>query len=277
MQKEPLIINVCLTGNVPTKKDNPHVPLSPDEIIKDAAAVLELGATYLHIHARDENGYPDYKKEVFAKIISGIKKINDKVIICVTTSGRIFKKIEERSDALMLKNILKPDFASLTLGSFNFPKEECINAPATIQALYLLMREKGIFPEWEIFEPGMLHFGNYLVINKRIEKPRWINIFMGSLGTAPFNENMTRLFLSMLKPDWRFALAGVGKFQYRANQMSLKSGGHVRVGLEDSFYMDGEKKDPATNIRLVKRIVSEAKAVGRDIADFNITRKLLLS
>src|SRR3989344_4295761 len=100
MHREPLIINVCLTGNVPTKKDNPHVPINPAEIIKDASLVIKEGATLLHLHARDSEGKPCWDRQVFAKIISGIRKINDRVVICVSTSGRIFKDINQRTDVL---------------------------------------------------------------------------------------------------------------------------------------------------------------------------------
>ncbi|OGG02725.1 hypothetical protein A2W14_02240 [Candidatus Gottesmanbacteria bacterium RBG_16_37_8] len=277
MINEPLIINVCLTGNVPTYEDNPHVPLSAAEIIKDAKEVIKTGATFLHLHARDKNGKPTYDKKVFSKIIEGIRKINDKVIICVSTSGRIFRDFDKRTQVLELTNGVKPDFASLTLGSFNFPKEECINSPETIRLMAQMMKEKNILPEWEIFEPGMLHYGQYLTDKGFLDQPKWINIFLGSLGTSPFTKEAVNLYLSMLKPNFRFALTGVGRFQYDANLTSLDLGGHVRVGLEDSFFMDKEKKDTATNVRLVTRIVKAAKDKGRKIADINLTRKLLLS
>ena len=276
MFREPLMINACLTGNIPTKSDNPHVPLQPDEIIKDANRVIKEGATILHIHARDKQGNPTYEKNVFARIIEGIRKINDKVVICVTTSGRIFQDFEKRTDVLMLTGEVKADYASLTLGSFNFPKEACINSPDTIRKIAQLMKKKKIQPEWEIFEPGMLHFGKYLVNKGITDEPKWINIFMGSLGSTPFSQEALTLYLSMLKPGWRYAIAGVGRYQYQANLASLNSGGHIRVGLEDSFYMDFEKKVPASNVSLVRRIAAVAKAMGREIADINITRKLLL-
>ncbi|KKS98220.1 MAG: hypothetical protein UV73_C0003G0162 [Candidatus Gottesmanbacteria bacterium GW2011_GWA2_43_14] len=275
MISAPLIINVCLTGNVPGKKDNPSVPLSPPEIIRDAAAVIKLGATMLHLHARDKDGKPHYHKNIFAEIITGIRKINSHVVICATTSGRIFQKHRERSHVLELNGGQKPDFASLTLGSFNFPKEACLNSPETIMHLASVMKKRKIQPEWEIFEPGMINYGLYLIRKGLLDTPRWINIFLGSLGTSPFDHRTADLFLSMMKPDWRFAITGVGKYQYPANLFSLTAGGHIRVGLEDSFYMDGDKKEPATNAKLVERIIRVAKSMGRPLADTRTTRKLL--
>lgn len=275
MFTEPLIINVCLTGNVPLKKDNPHVPLSPSEIIKDAAAVLKLGATVLHIHARDMDGKPAYDKKIFAEIITGIRKINSQAVICITTSGRIFRNPADRGQVLDLTGPEKPDFASLTLGSFNFPKEACLNSPETILYLAQKMKKKNINPEWEIFEPGMINYGQYLIKKGLLDNPKWINIFMGSLGTSPFNHQTADLFLSLIRPGWRFAITGVGKYQFPANLYSMTAGGHVRVGLEDSFFMDQGKKDPATNSKLVERILAVAKSMGRPVADMETTRKIL--
>lgn len=276
MTAEPLIINACLTGMVPTKKDNPHVPISPKEIIHDTKEVIDAGATVLHVHARDKEGIPTYKKEIFETIIKGIKEINPRIVICVTTSGRIFKTFKERSQVLELNGKLKPDFASLTLGSFNFPKEAVENSPEMILKLADKMRENKIHPEWEIFEPGMLHYGKYLVEHKLLGTPRWINIFLGSLGTSPVSAEIFSTILSMMKPNWRWAATGVGRFQLPVNIMSLTNGGHVRVGMEDGWYMDEEKKKLATNRLLVKRVVTIAKSMGRKIATIEQTRKMLL-
>lgn len=274
---EPLIINCCLTGNVPTKKHTPHIPLASDEIIRDAREVIEAGATMLHIHARDKDGEPTYKKSVFAETIRGIRKISDKVIICVTTSGRKFKKFKQRSAVLELKGYLKPDFASFTLGSFNFPKESVENSPPFILKLADKMKASKILPEWEIFEPGMLNYGFYLVKHKLIDPPRWINFFLGSLGTSPATPELINLFLTLLKPTgWRFAFTGVGRFQHPVNLTSLEKGGHIRVGLEDNWYMDPDKTELATNRKLVERIVSIAKSKGRKIATVAETRSMLL-
>lgn len=275
MQSEPLIINVCLTGNVPTKKDNLHVPINPDEIIQDAKAVIREGATVLHIHARDKDGNPTFEKRIFETIITGIRKVNSEVVICVTTSGRINKTFEERTQVLELRGRAKPDFASLTLGSFNFPKESCENSPKMIAAIAQKMKDRGILPEWEIFEPGMIHYGKYLVKNGILDEPRWINIFLGSLGTSPAESSVLSLFLGMIKPGWRWAATGVGRYQLPVNLMSLSHGGHIRVGLEDSFFMDEEKKEPATNVLLVRRIVQIAKSYGRKIATIRQVRGML--
>src|SRR3990167_1948748 len=102
-----IIINLCPTGMVPTKKQNQQIPITPDEIINSSLACAKLGASVMHIHARDEQGRPTWKKEVFAKIIAGIRAVNKDLIITVTTSGRNWSDLEKRADCLELTGDLK--------------------------------------------------------------------------------------------------------------------------------------------------------------------------
>lgn len=272
---EPLIINACLTGNVPMKSDTPYVPITPEEIIADAEKVMRIGATVLHLHARNSDGTPTYKKEVFSKIIKGIRSIEPGVIICVTTSGRAYKDFKKRTDVLELKGDAKPDFASLTLGSLNFPKQAVLNDPEMIIKIAMKMKEKGIQAEWEVFEPGMLHYGKYLVQRGILNAPRWINFLLGSLGTSPATPEIFSLLVSMAQP-LRWAATGVGRYQLDINSLAIENSGHVRVGIEDSIYMDKGKTKLATNSSLVKRIVAIAKMQRRPIATLEQARKLLL-
>ena len=200
---EPLIINACLTGIVPRKKDNSSVPITPKEIINDAKKVMDAGATVLHVHARDDDETATYKKEIYGQIFKGIRKINPKVVICATTSGRVHSDVSLRTQVLELDGDAKPDFASLILGSMNFPKQGVLNDPQTIISIADKMKKFSIHPEWEVFEPGMLHYGQYLVRKGILEQPKWINIILGSLGTSPATSEMLTLFCSMLGKNWR--------------------------------------------------------------------------
>src|SRR3989338_793835 len=112
-----LIINAAITGMTPTKSDTPFVPVNIDEIIEDAIKCVSAGASILHIHARDKDEKPIYKADVYARIIEGIRHECPQVVICVTTSGRMYNEFEKRSEVLDLAGYVKPDMASLTLGS----------------------------------------------------------------------------------------------------------------------------------------------------------------
>jgi hypothetical protein len=163
IEPTPLIINAALTGMVPTKADNPALPITPEEIAEDAARCVHAGASILHLHARDEKGGPTYRAEVYARIITAIREHRPDAIVCVSTSGRTFKSFEERSEVLWLEGDLKPELASLTLGSLNFPKQASVNEPEMIHSLAGCMSERGIVPELEVFDFGMVDYAKTLL------------------------------------------------------------------------------------------------------------------
>jgi len=266
MPSRKLIINAALTGMVPVKADNPNLPTTPGEIAKDVKACRGAGASLFHFHARDAQGKPTYRADVYREIILAARAACPDIIVCVSTSGRTFKTFEQRSEVLGLDGDAKPEMASLTLGSLNFPKQASVNEPEMIGKLADAMRERGIVPELEIFDFGMLDYAKYLIERKVLAEPFYFNFLLGSLGTlsaTPFN--LATLAMS-LPSGATWAGAGIGRFQFFVNSMSITMGGHVRVGLEDNLYFDDEKQSPATNSGLVERLAALARAAGRDVA-----------
>ena len=118
---DKLIINAAITGMVPMKSDTPHVPITVDEIVADIKRARDAGASIVHLHARQEDGSADYRAEVYSQILAGARAVAPDVILCVSTSGRVFKTFEQRSEVLDCRNP-QPEMASLTLGWMNFPK-----------------------------------------------------------------------------------------------------------------------------------------------------------
>lgn len=275
LPKNKLIINVALTGNVPRKSDNPNVPISPEEIADDASKCFKEGATVFHVHPRDTDGSPSCRRELFEEIISKIRKRCPGAIVSATTSGRLFKTFEERSTPLHLEGELKPELASLTLGSLNFPTSESVNSPTMIQRLAEAMALKGIRPELEVFETGMVNYAAYLMKKNIIKNPPYFNLFFGILGTMPARMADLCHVVSSLPPGSTWGAAGGGRFQLPINAGAILMGGHVRVGIEDNLYYDAEKTVHATNVELVKRIVRIAKEFGRSIATPTDARRLL--
>jgi uncharacterized protein (DUF849 family) len=188
------------------------------------------------------------------------------IVICVTTSGRVFGDPERRGEVLDLDGAVKPDMASLTLGSMNFPREASVNAPGTIQALAERMRERGIVPELEVFDVGMLDYARYLIERGVLRKPFYFNFLLGSLGTLAATPLHLAQLAAAVPSGATWAAAGIGRFQLPMNAMAVAMGGHVRVGLEDNLYLDTEKQAPATNLSLVERVVGIARAMGRPVA-----------
>lgn len=265
-RSDALIINLALTGMVPTREMTPHVPLTTSEILDDVARCAELGATMIHVHARDAAGLPTTDPDAFALIIEGIRRIDPELIVCATCSGRFARTVEQRSGVLDLTGDARPDMGSLTLGSNNFVQQASVNSPETIRGLAARMLERGIRPELEVFEPGMLNFGLYLAEKGLIPTPAYVNILLGNLGTAPATPGMLGAFLAMVPDDWTWAAAGIGRYQLDANMLAIASGGQVRVGLEDNIWWDGGRTRLATNAMLVERVVQLAEIAGRPLA-----------
>ena len=271
----PLIVNVALTGMVPTKADNQAVPVTPSEIVEDAERCVRAGASIVHVHARDDDGAPTWRAAVYAEIVGGIRERCPAAIVCVSTSGRSWKELERRAEVLDLEGALRPDLASLTLGSLNFPKQASVNDPETIVALAERMHERGIVPELEVFDLGMTDYARFLVERGVLRPPFVFNVLLGSLGTLAATPLNLAMVTGALPEGSVWAGAGIGRFQLAVNVLAIASGGHVRVGLEDNLWLDVEKTRPATNLALVERLVSLAHAVERPIATPAEARELI--
>ena len=267
-----LLINAALTGMVPTKANNPHVPITVEEIAADARRCVDAGAAILHLHVRYADGSPAYERELNAALFAAVRDACPDVIISGSTSGRIFTEIEQRAAVLDAA----PDMASLTLGSMNFPTQASVNAPETIRELARRMGERNILPELEIFDLGMADYAQYLICRGEIGTPAYANILLGSLGTLSASPSNLTTVVRALPEGTIWAAAGIGRFQFHVNGLAIAMGGHVRVGLEDNIWMDPEtKREPATNARLIQRIVAVARAHGREIASCADARRLL--
>lgn len=273
---DKLIINAAITGMMPTKDDNPNVPITPDEIVADARRCQDAGASIVHVHARDEGGQPTYKKEIYYEIMTRIRKECPELLICGSASGRVYKEFWQRAEVLSPGPGCQPDLASLTLGSLNFPNQASVNAPEMIQALAEAMNERGIVPEWELFDLGMADYTHFLVKRGVLRKPYYANILLGSLGTLSATPYNLATMVRALPEGTVWSGAGIGRFQFYVNSMAVAMGGHVRVGLEDNlFYDPATKIQPATNAGLIDRVVKVARAVGRDIASPEEARKII--
>ena len=220
------IFNFTPTGMIPTKEMTQHVPVQPDEIIKDIVKACELGVNMVHIHARDlETGKPTFSKDIYAEIIQGVRRECKDLVICVSTSGRDWPEFEKRSEVLDLEGELKPDFGSLTLSSLNFNKQASLNSPQMIQALAGKMKENGIRPELEAFDLGMINYGKYLIKKGLIDPPYYFNLILGNIACAQADMLSLGLMVRELPEGSLWSAGGVGNPQLKVNVMALLSGG----------------------------------------------------
>jgi len=272
---DKLIINAAITGMVPTKRDNPHVPITVEEIVSDAKRCRDAGASIVHVHARDENGRPTCRRQIYAEIVAGIRATCPGLMISATTSGRVHKEFAQRSQVLQLEGDLKPEFASLTLGSMNFPNQASVNEPKMIQDLAATMRKRGVVPELELFDLGMADYAKYLIDREILDPPFYANILLGSLGTLAATPHNLTMMVRALPAGTTWSAAGIGRFQFFVNSMAITMRGHVRVGLEDNLWYDDNRTQPATNAGLIERLVKLAQCAGREIASPDEARAII--
>ncbi len=274
--REKFILNFTPTGMIPTKEMTPHVPIQPDEIIEQVLEAAGLGVNMVHLHARDlETGEPTYKKEIYGEIISGIRKKNKDLVLCVSTSGRNFSDFEKRSECLELEGTAKPDCASLTLSSLNFNRQASINTPEMIQKLAKKMLDCEIKPELEVFDFGMINYAKYLIRKGLIPQPYYFNLILGNIACAQADMLSLGLMIKELPEGAIWSVGGIGDRQLQMNAMSLVAGGSVRVGLEDNIYYDRKRSLLALNRELIERILVVADAMGRKPYSHREARDLL--
>lgn len=272
---DALIVNLAPTGMVPTKAVNPCLPVSVAEIVEDAKRCIALGVNMLHLHARDENGQPTFRREIYARIIGGIREAHPDVVIGVSLSGRNFGDFEKRAEPLELTGDLKPDLGSLTLSSMNFGQSASINSPDMIRRLAERMAETGVKPELEVFDSGMINYARYLHERGLIQPPFYFNLILGNVASAQAKPAQLGLLTSELPENSFWAAGGVGAAQLPMNVMGMLYGNGVRTGLEDNLWIDPGRRCPASNADLVERICDLAALLGKRLATAGEVRKIL--
>ncbi len=266
---EKLIITAAIVGGELTRNELPSLPLTPKEIAEEAFRSYEAGASIIHLHVRDKEGNPTQDKEVFRETICLIR---DKcpVLTQVSTGGSVGMTLEERIQSLEAD----PDMATLTTGTCNFGSEVFSNPQNYIEAFAARMAEKGIEPEIECFEPGMI--ANALALLKRglLKKPLHFDFVLGVNGAMSGEPKDLFHMVNSIPADSTWSAAGIGKHQTPLAVMAIILGGHARVGFEDNiYYRKGVLAN--SNAQQVERIARIARELDREIATPEEARKML--
>ena len=269
---KPCIICVAITGSVPTKKDNPNVPISISEQIESTHESFEAGATICHAHVRNEDETPTSDPEKFSLLKEGISKYCPDMIIQFSTGGRSGSG-KERGGMLPLK----PDMASLSVGSNNFPTRVYENSPELILWLAEQMRIHKVMPEVEAFD--LSHIINAIDMHSKglLFGDLYVQFVMGVKNAMPADETIFNFYVELMQkraPKSEWCGAGIGANQILVNEWSIRAGGHTRVGLEDNVRLDKETLAPS-NAALVKRAVELCELYNRPVATSQEARNLL--
>jgi uncharacterized protein (DUF849 family) len=266
-----LIINAAITGCVLSKADAPHLPVTVAEIVDCTRRARDAGAAIVHLHARGAGGRPVSDGAAYRELVDAVRAACPDILVCVSLSGRHVTDVELRAAALESR----PDLASLTLGSMNFPAQASVNDPDSIRELAARTYAAGAIPELEAFEAGHVSYAGYLIQKGVLKPPFYFNLLLGSLGAAPLDLVGLGHIIGLLPAGAVWSVGGIGRYQLDANVLAIASGGHVRVGLEDNPFYDRDRTDAADNVRFVERIARIAREMGREPATPAEARRMI--
>ena len=268
----PCILCVAITGSVPTKADNPAVPITVSEQIESAHEAFEIGASIAHCHVRDDDGNPTSDPVRFAALKAGIEAHCPGMIIQFSTGGR---SGSGRDRGGMLS--LEPDMASLSVGSNNFPKRVYENSPDLVDWLASEMIAYDVKPEIEAFDLSHIVQATRMAADGRLKGPLYVQFVMGVKNAMPADKPIFDFYIETLErlaPDALWCAAGIGPAQLSVNEWAIAAGGHTRAGLEDNVRLDRESLAPS-NTALVQRAVDLCDKYDRPVATCQEVRTLL--
>lgn len=268
----PCIICVAITGSLPRKTDNPAVPISIAEQVESTQEAFEAGASIVHCHVRDDEGRPVSDPERFARLQEGIRRHCPGMILQFSTGGRSGAGRERGS---MLP--LRPEMASLAVGSNNFPTRVYENPPELVDWLAGRMLDCDIKPEIEVFDLSHLFRAAQMVREGRIRNAPYVQFVMGVKNAMPADREVFGFYIrtvARILPGALWCGAGIGRHQIELNEWCIAAGGHVRTGLEDNVRLDRHTLAPS-NAALVRRAAGLCERYGRPVATWKEARAML--
>ncbi|MGJ8583710.1 MAG: 3-keto-5-aminohexanoate cleavage protein [Marinosulfonomonas sp.] len=268
----PCIICVAITGSLPRKANNPAVPISVTEQIESTHQAFEAGATIAHCHVRNDDETPSSDPDKFAALKEGLEKHCPGMIVQLSTGGRSGAG-KERGGMLSLR----PDMASLSVGSNNFPTRVYENPPALVDWLASEMLTHDVKPEIEAFDLSHIVQATRMQADGRLKGPLYVQFVMGVKNAMPADRQIFDFYietLARLAPDAQWCAAGIGANQILINEWSIASGGHTRTGLEDNVRID-KNTLAASNAALVKRATDLCEKYERPVATWQQAREIL--
>jgi 3-keto-5-aminohexanoate cleavage enzyme len=262
-QSKPCIICVAITGSVPQKTDNPAVPITVAEQVEATHEAFEAGASIAHCHVREEDGTPTSDPERFARLKEGIEAHCPGMIVQLSTGGR---SGAGRARGGMLP--LRPDMASLSVGSNNFPTRVYENPPDLVAWLSSEMQRYEVVPEVEAFDLSHILQAIRMHGEGKLYGPLYVQFVMGVKNAMPADKEVFDFYVELMRrraPDAEWCAAGIGANQIKVNEWSIAAGGHTRTGLEDNVRLDRDTLAPS-NAALVRRAVALCEKYERPVA-----------
>ena len=270
--KKPCILCVAITGSLPTKADNPAVPISLQEQIESTQSAFEAGATIAHCHVRNKDQTPSSDPEKFAALLEGLKEHCPGMVIQFSTGGRSGAGTER---GRMLP--LAPDMASLSVGSNNFPTRVYENPPDLVNWLASEMKKYRVTPEVEAFDLSHILTAIGMYDRNELYGKLYVQFVMGVKNAMPADKEVFNLYVKFMNeraPEAEWCAAGIGANQIIVNEWAIAAGGHTRAGLEDNVRLDKNTLAPS-NAALIQRAAEICEKYERPVATWRQTREIL--
>ena len=270
---EKLIITAAICGAEVTKEQNPAVPYTVEEIVREAKSAVDAGAAIVHLHVREDDGTPTQSRARFQECEEAIYKVCPNVILIPSTGGAVGMSPEERLQSTDTTPI--PEMATLDCGTCNFGDEIFDNTMPTMRAFGKRMMERGIKPEYECFEMG--HLDTILTMARKGEvpgAPMQFNFVLGVPGCTPATVDNLCWLVKNIPAGSTWTSTGIGRHAFTLAAPTIVMGGNVRVGFEDNLYLERGVL-AKSNGELVDKVVRMAKLLGREVATSDEARVIL--
>jgi 3-keto-5-aminohexanoate cleavage enzyme len=269
---EKLIITAAITGSRIMRDIAPHIPYTPEEIVQSSMECWNAGASIVHIHVRDtKTGLGTQDLDLFRQVVTPLREKTD-LVLSLTTSGIAGRNLP--FDQRLAPLELKPELASFDAGSINLGGGVFSNPPEFLDAAAQMMKERGVKPEIEIFDSGMIVTTLRMRDEGKLDDPLHFQFVLGTPWGAPATPKSLLYLLEHLPENATWSVIGIGKGHLPMSMMGLIMGGHVRVGMEDNIYYERGIL-AKTNAQFVERIVRIAREYGREVASPEETRSIL--
>jgi len=269
---DKVIITAAITGSRITRDIAPYIPYTPEEIIQSSIGCWNAGASIVHIHVRDpETGLGTQDLELFRQVVGPLREKTD-LVLCLTTSGIAGRNLPIEARLVSLE--LKPELASFDAGSINLGGGVFSNPPEFLDAAAEMMKKRGVKPEIEIFDSGMITTALRMRDEGKLVEPLHFQFVLGTPWGAPATPKSLLHLYEHIPENSTWSVIGIGKGHLPMSMMGLIMGGHIRVGMEDNIYYK-QGVLAKSNAQFVERIVRIAQVYGRDVASPNEARAIL--
>jgi uncharacterized protein (DUF849 family) len=276
---DEVILTCAVSGGHNNQGKHPDYPITPAHIARDCIEVAKAGAAIVHIHVRDpQTGMRSGDLALFREVVERIRDSGSDVLINLTTSegarfapgevdagvGGPGTTLKQPLERLRHVEELRPDICTLDVGTFNFGETIFVNTPAHLRIMAQRIRELGVKPEIEVFEPGHIMFARRLIEEGLVDAPPMFQLCLGIPHAAPATPEVLSVMKGLLPADANWSAFGISRMEFPIVAQAASSGGNCRVGLEDNLYLDKGKF--ATNLELVERAVRIMRELGREPA-----------